>query len=55
MTVLAVSTPATFTLTGGGSAYARFGVAAGGTAGIASASGGGAVPPSVVMLLVRTR
>jgi len=42
------------TLTGGGSAYARFGIAPNGTAAITSASGGSAVPSSVVMVLVRT-
>jgi Big-like domain-containing protein len=41
-------------LTGGGSAYARFAIAANGTAAITSASGGSAVPASVVMVLVRT-
>ena len=45
---------ATFALTGGGSAYARFGVAANGTAAVTSASSGSAVPSNVVMLLVRT-
>jgi hypothetical protein len=48
------SASTTFALTGGGSAYARFGVAANGTAAITSASSGNAVPAAVVMMLVRT-
>ncbi|MGH7654672.1 MAG: Ig-like domain-containing protein [Gemmatimonadaceae bacterium] len=49
-----VSSNTTVALTGGGSAYARFGIAANGTAAITSASGGNAVPSNVAMLLVRT-
>jgi hypothetical protein len=44
-----------FTLTGGGAGYARFGVAANGAGTITSASGSGTVPPNVIMLLIRTR
>lgn len=56
MTQLAGATSsAAFTLTGGGSGYARFRVAAGGTATITSSAGAGAVPASVIMLLVRTQ
>ena len=55
MTTLAgASASTTFALTGGGSAYARFGIAANGTAAVTSASGTSAVPASVVMVLVRT-
>lgn len=55
MTTLAgLSANTTVALTGGGSAYARFGIAANGTAAITSASSGNAVPSDVVMLLVRT-
>ena len=43
-----------FSLIGGGSAYARFAIAANGTAAITSASSGSAVPADVIMLLVRT-
>lgn len=45
----------TFSLTGGGSGYARFGVASGGVATISSATFGGAVPADVQLLLVRTK
>jgi hypothetical protein len=42
-----------FSLTGGGAGYGRFRIAGGGTATITSASGGGAVPANVIMILVR--
>ncbi len=55
MTELAAATATTsFTLTGGGSAYARFAIAPNGTAAITSASGGSAVPADVIMVVVRT-
>jgi hypothetical protein len=55
MTTLAGSTGnATFTLTGGGAAYARFGISANGTAAVTSNSSGSAVPADVIMTLVRT-
>ncbi|MFI5233099.1 MAG: Ig-like domain-containing protein [Gemmatimonadales bacterium] len=54
ITLAGVSSNTTVALTGGGSAYARFGVAVNGTAAITSASSGNAVPSDVVMLLVRT-
>jgi hypothetical protein len=44
-----------FTLTGGGAGYARFRVAANGAGTITSASGSGAVPANVIMLLIRTQ
>ena len=55
LTLAGVSASTTVALTGGGSAYARFGIAANGTAAITSASSGNAVPAAVVMLVVRTQ
>jgi hypothetical protein len=55
MTTLAGTTASTsFTLTGGGVGYARFGIATNGTAAITSASAGSAVPADVIMTLIRT-
>jgi hypothetical protein len=53
-TLTGLSTSATFALTGGGAAYARFGITANGTAAITSSSNGNAVPADVVLILVRT-
>lgn len=44
-----------FALTGGGAGYARFRVAANGAGTVTSASGTGAVPANVIMLLIRTQ
>jgi hypothetical protein len=44
----------TYNLVGGGSGYLRFRVNAGGLAGISTSSGGGALPSTVELILVRT-
>ena len=55
LTLAGVSANTTVALAGGGSAYARFGISANGTAAITSASSGNAVPASVVLVLMRTQ
>jgi hypothetical protein len=47
--------PQTYSLVGGGSGYLRFRVNAGGVAGITMASGSGALPPAVELILIRTQ
>ena len=47
--------PVTFNLTNGGAGYGRFGITANGTATITALSGAGAVPASIVMILIRTQ
>ena len=52
---LVSGSPITFSLTSGGSGYARFGVSGSTVASVASTAGGGPVPAPVQLILVRTR